>query len=44
MMAKNPDVTQEELVAVLGGNAAKLFSRANLKPSVEARDEELQAA
>lgn len=44
MIAKNPDVTQDELVAVLGGNAAKLFSRANLRPAVEARVKELQAA
>ena len=40
----NPDVTTEELVAVLGGNAAKLFKRANLKPQVDARREELMAA
>lgn len=40
----NPDVTTDELVAVLGGNAAKLFKRANLKPQVDARREELMAA
>ena len=40
----NPDVTTDELVAVLGGNAARLFSRANLKPKVEARCAELSAA
>ncbi len=44
LMEKNPDVSTDELVAVLGGNAAKLFSRANLKPAVEARVKELQAA
>lgn len=44
LMEKNPDVSTDELVAVLGGNAAKLFSRANLKPAVEVRAKELQAA
>ncbi len=44
LVAENPDVTTEELVAVLGGNAAKLFKRANLKPQVDARRAELLAA
>ncbi|HMT43498.1 MAG TPA: amidohydrolase family protein [Chakrabartia sp.] len=44
LAADNPDVTQDELVAVLGGNAAKLFARANLKPAVAARCAEMQAA
>lgn len=44
MVADYPDVTQEEFVAVLGGNAAKLFKRANLQAAVEARARELAAA
>lgn len=44
MAADNPDVTTDEMVAVLGGNAARLFSRANLGPKVEARRTELLAA
>jgi len=44
LVEENPDVTTEELVAVLGGNAAKLFKRANLKPKVDARQAELMAA
>ncbi|NCU11327.1 MAG: amidohydrolase family protein, partial [Sphingomonadaceae bacterium] len=40
----NPDVTTEELVAVLGGNAAKLFRRANLQAAVDARKAQLLAA
>jgi predicted TIM-barrel fold metal-dependent hydrolase len=37
MTEKYPDVTRDELVAVLGGNAAKLFPRANMKDRVQAR-------
>jgi predicted TIM-barrel fold metal-dependent hydrolase len=44
LIAANPDVTTDELVAVLGGNAARLFSRANLKPQVDARRAELRTA
>jgi predicted TIM-barrel fold metal-dependent hydrolase len=44
LVEENPDVTTDELVAVLGGNAAKLFKRANLKPQVDARRAELMAA
>lgn len=44
LIDENPDVSTDELVAVLGGNAAKLFSRANLKPQVDARRAELAAA
>lgn len=40
----NPDVTTDELVAVLGGNAAKLFRRANLQAAVDTRRAELLAA
>ena len=44
LIDENLDVSTDELVAVLGGNAAKLFSRANLKPQVDARRAELAAA
>ena len=44
LAADNPDVTTDELVAVLGGNAAKLFKRANLQAQVDARRAELMAA
>jgi len=44
LVAANPDVSTDELVAVLGGNAAKLFKRANLQPQVDARRAELMAA
>jgi predicted TIM-barrel fold metal-dependent hydrolase len=37
---ENPDLTSEELVEVLGGNAVKLFPRANLRPAFEARTRE----
>ncbi|MGE0384169.1 MAG: amidohydrolase family protein [Gammaproteobacteria bacterium] len=37
MMAEYPDVTRDEFVAVLGGNAARLFKRANLQAQVDAR-------
>lgn len=44
LVADNPDVTTDELVDVLGGNAARIFKRANLQPKVEARRQELLAA
>ena len=44
MMAEHPDCTMDEFVAVLGGNAAELFSRANLKSQVEKRRLELMEA
>ncbi len=44
MMAEHPDCTIDEFVAVLGGNAAKLFERANLQPAVAARTAQLQPA
>lgn len=43
MMAEHPDATLEEFVAVLGGNAAKLFKRADLVSKVNARLKELTA-
>jgi predicted TIM-barrel fold metal-dependent hydrolase len=43
MIAEHPDATTDEIAAVLGGNAAKLFSRANLKPQVDARLKALKA-
>lgn len=44
MMAEHPDATMDDFVAILGGNAAKLFKRANLQPLVEARRKQLQSA
>lgn len=44
MIAEHPDATREEIAAVLGGNAAKLFSRANLQGKVDQRLRELEAA
>lgn len=44
LMEQNPEVTTGELIEVLGGNAARLFARANLGPQVEARRKELLAA
>ena len=44
LIDENPDVTTAELVAVLGGNAARLFARANLQAQVDARQAELMAA
>jgi hypothetical protein len=44
MMAEHPDASMDDFVAVLGGNAAKLFSRANLQPQVDARRQELAIA
>ncbi len=41
---QNPDVTIDELVDVLGGNAARLFSRAHLQSRVEERRAALVAA
>ncbi len=37
---QNPDLTAEELVEVLGGNAVKIFARANLRPRFEERTRE----
>jgi predicted TIM-barrel fold metal-dependent hydrolase len=39
--ARHPDLTTDEYVAILGGNAAKLLERANLMPLVDARAKEL---
>lgn len=44
MMAEHPDCSMEEFAAVLGGNAARIFARANLAPQVDARMKELAAA
>jgi predicted TIM-barrel fold metal-dependent hydrolase len=44
MMAEHPDCTMDEFVAVLGGNAAKLFGRANLQAQVDERASRLQPA
>ncbi|MDO8364953.1 MAG: amidohydrolase family protein [Actinomycetota bacterium] len=44
MMAEHPDATMDDFVAILGGNAAKLFKRANLQVQVDARVKELQRA
>lgn len=40
----NPDVTAEELAEMLGGNAARLFTRANLKERFENRRSQFLAA
>ena len=44
MIAEHPDATTEDFIAILGGNAAKLFKRANLQPQVEARAKEMASA
>jgi len=44
LRANNPDVTPEELVEMLGGNAARLFTRANLQGQFERRRKEFLAA
>jgi predicted TIM-barrel fold metal-dependent hydrolase len=44
MMAEHPDATMDEFVAILGGNAAKLFKHADLQSKVDARAKEVQAA
>ena len=44
MMAEHPDATLDDFVAILGGNAAKLFKRANLQAKVDARAAQLQSA
>jgi predicted TIM-barrel fold metal-dependent hydrolase len=41
MIAEHPDATTDDFVAILGGNAAKLFKRANLQPQVDARVKEM---
>jgi predicted TIM-barrel fold metal-dependent hydrolase len=43
MIAEHPDCTIDDFVAVLGGNAATLFGRANLQPAVDARTAQLKA-
>ena len=40
----NPDVSAEELLEMLGGNAARLFTRANLRTQFEARRSAFLAA
>ena len=37
MMTENADATMEDFVAILGGNAAKLFKHANLEGKVADR-------
>jgi len=44
MRKDNPDLPSEDLVEILGGNAVKLFSRANLGPRFEDRTREFLAA
>ena len=44
LRANNPEVTPEELVEMLGGNAARLFTRANLQAQFEKRRTEFLAA
>jgi len=44
MVAENPDATTADFIAVLGGNAAKLFKHANLGPKVQERARELEVA
>lgn len=44
MIAEHPDATKAEIAAVLGGNAARLFSRANLGTKVAERLREFEAA
>lgn len=43
MMADHPDATIDDFVAILGGNAATLFTRADLREQVDARTRELKA-
>jgi len=43
MRVEHPDLTIDEFVAVLGGNAADVFARAGLRPLVDARTEQLKA-
>jgi hypothetical protein len=40
MREQNPDLIAEELVEALGGNAVKIFTRADLRPRFEARTRE----
>jgi predicted TIM-barrel fold metal-dependent hydrolase len=44
MMAENADATLADFVAVLGGNAARIFKRANLEAKVEERARALETA
>ena len=41
MMEENPDASADDFVAILGGNAARLFKRAGLESQVAARAAEL---
>jgi predicted TIM-barrel fold metal-dependent hydrolase len=43
MMIENRDASMSDFVAVLGGNAAKLFKRADLQAKVDERAEQLAA-
>jgi len=43
MRGEHPDLTIDEFAAVLGGNAADVFTRAGLRPLVDARTEQLKA-
>lgn len=44
MIAENPQASRDDIVAVLGGNAARLFKNAHLEEKVAARARELEAA
>ena len=44
MMTENSDARMEDFVAILGGNAARLFKRAGVEEKVEERRRELVAA
>ena len=44
MMAENADATMEDFVAILGGNAARLFKHANLEAKVAERARALETA
>lgn len=44
MIAQHPDCSKDDFVAVLGGNAARLFKHANLGAKVAERARELEAA
>jgi predicted TIM-barrel fold metal-dependent hydrolase len=43
MMKENADASMEDFIAILGGNAAKLFARANLQAKVQERAAQLTA-
>ena len=44
MMAENADASMDDFVAILGGNAARLFKRANLEAKVSERARALEKA